>query len=296
MRAPNPTPPRDSAMARRRKGSSYRRRRRRRRRAPAACGDNRIDDLTDDLLLIILRRLDTRSALATAALSRRWSGLARAGLEALDFMVGDILPPSYHRCIQLHESASGVFNGADELRTIVASIRRHERLAMRNMVASINNFLDADDGFAHGDGGGGAPRRRISRLRVEFIATHYHDCINRLVAKAVDTWGVEDLEVLGRTTYWRHHFQDAHIFRRHGLCNDPHRSRLRSLKLVDCVIPPLQGFQALTKLVLQDLRDSTPAAAYEAVCSAHAYSCKRCTSSPAPASGAVVFSLMPPGQ
>ncbi|KAF0926498.1 hypothetical protein E2562_025988 [Oryza meyeriana var. granulata] len=126
-----------------------------RRQAAGACGDGRIDDLTDDLLLIILRRLDTRSALPTAALSKRWAGLSR-GLDALDFMVSGILPPRYHRWIQLHQAATRLFNG-DEVSTIVASIRRYERLAMRNMVVSINHFLDGDDDFACG---GGAPRRK----------------------------------------------------------------------------------------------------------------------------------------
>ena len=76
-----------------------------RRRLRAPYGDDRLSALTDDLLLLILRRMDTRPALATAALSRRWTGLTR-GLDTLNFRVSEILQPRYHRCIRIHSEAN----------------------------------------------------------------------------------------------------------------------------------------------------------------------------------------------
>ncbi|KAK3138131.1 hypothetical protein QOZ80_5AG0364960 [Eleusine coracana subsp. coracana] len=225
----------------------------------AFSGDDRLSALTDDLLLLILCRLDTRTALATAALSKRWVGLTR-GLDTLNFRVSDILPRRYHRGIHIHDEASKhTYGFIVNYRGLYDSIMRYERHAMRAMITSINNFLDADDFHEQNNHG----TRRIRTLRLEFFATQCCSCMNRLIAKAIDTWGVEDLEVSGKGTFIR---KDSHSFPNRGLCNNPHMSRLRSLKLAACFIPPLQGFTALTSLVLQDLQKSTPAAAYEAIC------------------------------
>ncbi|KAG0527466.1 hypothetical protein BDA96_06G235900 [Sorghum bicolor] len=223
--------------------------------------DDRVSALADDLLLLILRRLDTRSALATAALSKRWASIPRE-LDALSFSVNDILPRRYHQCIRVHREANfNTYGYLANFRALCANVVRYERRAMRSMSISINNLLDADD--IHDNDPDGRGLRSVSTLRVEFFATWPSlGCINRLIAKAVDTWGVEDLEVSAKSTFFG---QDSHSFPHHCLCNDPHKSRLRSLKLAACHLPVLQDFRTLTSLVLQGLPDSTPTAAYVAV-------------------------------
>ncbi|CAN6332242.1 unnamed protein product [Urochloa humidicola] len=227
----------------------------RRHRLRARYGDDRLSALTDDLLLLILHRMDTRTALATAAISKRWAGLPRR-LDTLNFKVSEILQPRYYRCVRIHSEANYGF--IVNFRVLCASIRRYERRAMRSMAASINNLLDSDGDHDH-DGQG---LRSLRTLRLEFFATPCSSRINRFIAKAVDAWGVEDLEVSAKATFYQ---RDTHSFPCYGLCKDPHKSRLRSLKLAACYMPPLQGFHSLTSLVLQDLPDSTPTAAYVAV-------------------------------
>ncbi|CAN6336677.1 unnamed protein product [Urochloa humidicola] len=223
----------------------------------ASCRHDRLSALTDDLLLLILQRVDTRTALGTATLSKRWACLPRC-LGALDFRVSDILPARYYECIRIRGEAAH-FPFIVNFNVNRATIERYERRTMRAIVSSINNFLDADDDQ---DIMGALCPRSVRTLRLEFFVTHCSSSINRLITKATDSWGVENLEVSAKSTFRRH---DAHRFPQHGLCNNPHQSRLKSLRLAACYIPPLKGFHALSSLALEDLPRSTPTAAYEAI-------------------------------
>uniref|UniRef100_M8BXW2 Uncharacterized protein n=1 Tax=Aegilops tauschii TaxID=37682 RepID=M8BXW2_AEGTA len=74
-------------------------RRGRRLRRASGVEEDRLGALPDDMLHLVLRRLDTRSALATSALSRRWASLPRE-LPTLEFKVRDILPRRYNQYLR----------------------------------------------------------------------------------------------------------------------------------------------------------------------------------------------------
>uniref|UniRef100_A0ACD5WDN6 Uncharacterized protein n=1 Tax=Avena sativa TaxID=4498 RepID=A0ACD5WDN6_AVESA len=228
-------------------------------RRKQAAGDDRMSALPDDLLLVVLRRLDTRAAVGTALLSRRWARLHRQ-LPVLDLRVSNMLPPRYHRLVLLHrdidrKGSHCLYRRHAIQLDLVPNIRRFERRAMRALTRSVERFLDSGGVL-------GARPRSVSRLRVEFFLTRNTCCINRLIAKSIDDWGVSDLEAVAKPI---HYERSVHTFPSHGLCQEPRASCLRSLKLGCCVLPPLHEFSALTMLVLQDLPMSTPAAAYEGV-------------------------------
>ncbi|KAK1684351.1 hypothetical protein QYE76_045199 [Lolium multiflorum] len=227
---------------------------RRRRQPQASHSDDRISALSDDLLLDVLRRLDTRSALGAGMLSTRWACLPRE-LPALDFRVDDIFPPRYHRWLLHRDTEVTDLDyqlGTAKVEKVMPHIKRYERRAMRALTRSVESFLEADVG-----------RRRVSRLRIEFFATHNTGCINRLVARAIDAWEVDDLVAVAKPISWQ--CRNFHDFPSHGICQEPHASRLRSLKLGGCALPPLHQHSALTVLVLQDTPRSTPESAYEGI-------------------------------
>ncbi|XP_047043230.1 uncharacterized protein LOC124647310 [Lolium rigidum] len=222
-----------------------------RRRPPqAARHEDRISALPDDLLLLLLRKIDTHTALGAGTLSRRWAHLPRQ-LPDLDFRVGDILSPRYHKWLFVGNGSESEYGWQTSEKEIEPNIRRFERRAMRSLVRSVQSFLDA-----------GHDGRRVNRLRLEFFTTHNTACINRLLAKAIDAWGAVSLEVLAKPI---HGERQVHAFPSHGLCEEPRASRLQSLKLGGCVPPPLHQYSALSTLVLQDMPLSTPEAAYEGV-------------------------------
>jgi hypothetical protein len=119
----------------------------------------------------------------------------------------------------------------------------------------ITSVLLATDGIA---------RRRVRTLRLEFFCKTDGGFVDRLITAAVGAWGVDDLEVVVKPASSCHHPCDAPPYcLPHDLLDEGGRSRLRSLTLGNCTIPPLHTYQALTKLVLQSLDTSTPVAAYE---------------------------------
>ncbi|KAM3354228.1 hypothetical protein ACQJBY_025094 [Aegilops geniculata] len=241
---------------------------------------DRMSDLSDDLLLLVLRRLDTRTALGAGSISRRWAHLPRE-LSALDLKVSDILPPRHHRWVCLHrdiysKAAAHLQYRPHAVRLeLLPNIKRYERRAMRALNRSVESLLQ-----------GPRPRRGVlKRLSLEFYTTGNGSCMNRLIAEAIDAWGVHDLEVIAKPLYCE--TEVVHAFPDHGMCKDPGAACLRSLKLGGCALPPLHEYGALTMLVLRDIPESTAPAAYEAVfisCpklqTLHLISCScRCTDS-----------------
>ncbi|KAK1601108.1 hypothetical protein QYE76_007611 [Lolium multiflorum] len=184
---------------------------RRRRQPQASHSDDRISALSDDLLLDVLRRLDTRSALGAGMLSTRWACLPRE-LPALDFRVDDILPPRYHRWLLHRDTEVTVLDyqlGTAKVEKVMPHIKRYERRAMRALTRSVDSFLEADVGRR-------SRSRRVSRLRIEFFATHNTGCINRLVARAIDAWEVDDLVAVAKPISWQ--CPNFHDFPSHGIC------------------------------------------------------------------------------
>ncbi|KAI4999578.1 hypothetical protein ZWY2020_004167 [Hordeum vulgare] len=230
----------------------------RRLRLHAAGGDDRISALPDDLLLLVLRRVDSRTALGTGLLSSRWAHLPRE-LPTLDLRVTDILPRRYYRWLLLHsdiyrKGSHMLYYGFGGIKKkLMPDIRRYQRRAMRALSTSVNSLLDADDTVQ--------PRRKVDRLRLDFFITNNTACMNRLISKAMDAWGVNELEAVAKPIHWH---ITVHTFSTHGLCQDPRSSSLRSLKLGGCLLPPLHEYSALTTLVLQDIPELS-AAAYERI-------------------------------
>jgi hypothetical protein len=183
-----------------------------------------------------------------------------------------MLPPRYQRLHLLrHNARESKINSTLSDRWRLNDITgRYERHAMRAMVRSVKGLLASG---AH---------RRVERLSLEVFAYDTSACINRLVVDAVDSWGVRDLEVVAtRTGPFVFPKPLPYSFPCGVISINPGESRLRSLKLANCLPPPLHGFTALTTLVLRDLPVTTPAATYEGVVTAcpqlhvlHLVSCK----------------------
>ncbi|EAY92175.1 hypothetical protein OsI_13890 [Oryza sativa Indica Group] len=233
-------------MARTRSNKDRRRRR--------ACGEDRLSALPDDLLHLILRRLDTRDALATAALSRRWAAvpreLPRPRFPSHRPAAAALPPVPCHR----RQGQEVGHRARGECARLDAATGRYERRAMRAMAGSVRALL--------------AARRRATRLSLEVFDFDASPCINQLVVTAVDSWGVTDLEVSAVPTGPIMHPPPVYSFPLRRISRDPGASRLRRLKLRNCLPPPLQGFGSLATLVLQGLPCSTRPAVYQGVVAA----------------------------
>ncbi|GJN37130.1 hypothetical protein PR202_gb26055 [Eleusine coracana subsp. coracana] len=227
------------------------------RRRAAAAGADRLSDLPDDLLRLILRRLDTRTALSTAVLARRWARLS-LDLPVLDIRVGDVLPPRYHRALAVRRGCDPARTTAvAAVRELDAVVTQCERRVMRAFADGVTGLMTAADDVED--------RRRVKTLRVEFFPFTMEEesdscVVDCLIPTAIAAWGVEDLEVVARPL----HLDDLHVgpaytFPHHCLDDDLHRSRLRSLTLANCTVPPLHRCGAL---VLSDMPASTPMATY----------------------------------
>ncbi|XBI28128.1 hypothetical protein VPH35_052425 [Triticum aestivum] len=173
----------------------------------------------------------SRTSLRIGLLSSRWARLPHE-LPSLVLRVGDILPRRYRRWVLLH---SDIYHKGTHILYRLDGIK--EQL--------IPALLDAQ------------ARRKVDRLRLEFFITHSTACMNWLISKAMDAWGINELEAVAKPTHWH---QTIHTFPSHGLCQDPRSSSPRSLKLGGCLLPLLHEYNALCMLVLHDIPELSGAA------------------------------------
>ncbi|KAM0837830.1 hypothetical protein ACQ4PT_061378 [Festuca glaucescens] len=224
----------------------------RRVRRRTAGGEDRLSALPDDLILLIVSRLDTRTALSTAVLARRWARIPRE-LPELDFRVSDVLPPEYDRTAALRQH--NLPHETTLAKRLDGLMARCEMDTMRTFANGVTSFLEAD----------GGDDRRVKTLRLEFFQTRDDDdiCADRMINAAVGAWGVEHLEVVVRPVSGEDDQTPAYSLPHDCLS----RSRLRSLTLgMYCTLPELHSYGTqLTRLVLRDMPASTPVDVYERV-------------------------------
>jgi hypothetical protein len=128
-------------------------------------GEDLLGALPDDMLHLLLRRLDTRSALATAALSTRWARLPRE-LPVLEFNVTDVLPESYRRHLHRRLDAANRPGNPwpiNKLASLDLVLAHYERRGMPLLADSLGGFLDADDAAE--------ARRRVHRVSLVISPT-----------------------------------------------------------------------------------------------------------------------------
>ncbi|CAM0955727.1 unnamed protein product [Alopecurus aequalis] len=159
-------------------------------------------------------------------LDTRWANLLRE-LPVLDLRVTDTLPQRYRRCLLRGGEASSLPLTPESSRRLSAM---------------------------------------TGRLSLEVFACSTSPWVNRLVVDAVDSsWGVRDLEVVASLREPITFPPLVYRFPHGRISRKPAECRLQSLKLANCLPPPLQGFAALTTLILQDLPNY---AVYEGVVAA----------------------------
>ncbi|XBI83201.1 hypothetical protein VPH35_091732 [Triticum aestivum] len=242
-------------------------------RPPALCSsageEDRLGALPDDVLRFVIRRLDTRSALATAALSKRWALLLRE-LPALEFKVRNVLPERYRRYFRRRIRALNR-RAYIELKKDDLVLGRYERRAMRSLADSLGGFLDADDGAE--------PGRHVHRVNLEIFPTHNRGTLASQRSLQAIRWGVEDLEIVVLNSDGRHRapsYSFPHRYLDIHLPNYGAGVKLKRLKLTNCAPhvfrldsnpspAPAHAFNALTMLVLQDMPRSTRGRIYQSV-------------------------------
>ncbi|KAI4967069.1 hypothetical protein ZWY2020_031067 [Hordeum vulgare] len=175
-------------------------------------------------------------------------------LPALDLKVSDALRPRYRRCIALlHEAlrSDALRRCSQRLRPIVG---RYERRAMRAMVCSVRSLRASRH------------RRVCGKLSLEFFAFSTSATINRLVVDAVDSWGVEDLEVVAKSTEPITHLRPVYKFPVVASAGSPASppSKPQARKLL---APPLEGSPRSPRSCCGTC-PAPPAAVYEGVVTA----------------------------
>ncbi|CAO2042089.1 unnamed protein product, partial [Urochloa humidicola] len=256
------------------------RRRLRRRLSDGSCAGDHADllcSLPDELLISILSRVgDSRAAVSTSSLSRRWRRLDPARwIPDFGFSVGDHLPPDYAGTLHRYRRAriGGGGGGGDDnearLEELARRVAACEDRAMEAYVRGLSRFLSSPDRY---------PAARS--LRLEFFlaapppppedyaaaasSAATRKAMAACLASALRWPRIDRLELYafprgvaaaGGAAAAR---QPAHVFP----YQDPveallaaSRSRLATLHVKNCLVPTGRGygllFPALTRLTIE---------------------------------------------
>ena len=122
------------------------------RRCDGSCAGDHADllcALPDEILIAILARVgDSRAAVSTSALSRRWRRLDPARwIPAFGFSVGDHLPPEHAGTLHRYRNARSGDGGGDSRWALARQIATCEDRAMEAYVRGLARFLRSPERY-----------------------------------------------------------------------------------------------------------------------------------------------------